>query len=543
MSVALWRTTEESVQRMLHDWGRPVAAVRIIPPGRSESSTAAYLDGDTAVIDAEPAGLSRAVQGARVDSLTYQLQDPAAAARVAAVCAPLVVSTWRTAPPPRDRRLAETMMRLDQIRAEAQLNRRQPALRYLLPAAATWVARAPVAGSDDAVAFHLLTDICPRTDALILPAAATARIKAPLVDYLGVSAMRDFLSAWRHLLASPDQRSSLMAVARRWIELTDTHLPGYRDRAGAPTLLALAARHATTDLEMIETDALDRVAELRQELGDETERRSVVLDPDHGAAGAGTGLPAHRSLRHLAPTDDDLALRTDLRSALAVAKARQIATVARPSRTPIGRADPRELVRMAAQQHRGTPVTATPWTRHIPEVEDEPDIVVAAVLDTSASMAPWMRRACPLMWAVACGAHDLGGVAAVWGFGGEAFELIRAGSAPHLVPHVRDSGSGSTGYADAVAAACEEADLIRRRGARLLVVLTDGRLPDPQEARRLQATLTDVVASGATVLWCLTRSVNDALVPDQAIVAQGVTPGLFADTVRGVLLNTVRASQ
>lgn len=193
---------------------------------------------------------------------------------------------------------------------------------------------------------------------------------------------------------------------------------------------------------------------------------------------------------------------------------------------------------MTAQQHAQTIVTATPWTRHIPEMDDQPDIGVAAVLDTSASMAPWLESATTLMWAVAGAAHDLGGGAAVWGFGGEAFEIIRGGSAPHLVPRIRDSGSGSDGYADAVSLACRSVDLIGSRGARLLVVLTDGRLPAP-EARQLQQVISDAADSGVTVLWALTGGTANAVVPDRAIVAQGVTPRRFADTVNRVLISTV----
>lgn len=542
--MSLWTTTEESVKKMLQGWGRPVQQVTIVPPGGGPAAIPATLTRRDVIIDADAARLPRAMQGARADALTFQLRDPQSAAKLAAVCAPLAMSTWRSAPLPEDELLRETMLELDQVRAEAHLRRVDPNVRLLLPTVATWLARAPIVGSDDAVAYQLLTGVCPRADALVLPTAATERIKTALVDYLGAGAMRQFVSQWRSLLAAGDQRSVVQECAATWIELAETHLPGYLDRAGSPVLLAVAARHATADLEQIETDEIARIARLRTELDDtgDLERPDAVLDPDHRPGGAGTGLPANLGLRHRSPTDDDVQLRRDLREALAVARARQIATAAHPSSTPSGRADTRELVRMAAQRHNGTAITATPWTRHIPEIDDEPDILVAAVLDASASMSPWMASAAPLMWAIACAAHDLGGGAAVWGFAGEVFEIIRGGSAPHLVPQLPDSRAGSTGYAAAVAAACQAVELTSRKGARLLVVLTDGQLHDPEEARRLQRALADVTASGATVLWALTGSTVDAIVPDQVTIAQGVTPNRFADIARTVLLNTVRTT-
>lgn len=542
--MALWSVTEESVLLMLQGWGVTVEQVVIVPTGSSGAPAAVYLDGDTAVIEAEPAGLPRSMQGVQVDSLTHQLADPRAAARMAAVCAPLVTSTWRQAGLPSDRRLAETMLELDQLRAEAQLRRRQPSLRLLLPTISTWLARAPISGSDDAAAYQLLTTVCPRADGLVFPTSTTEHVKAALVDYLGPAVMREYVTTWRRILAAPDQRSAVMSLATTWLQLADARLPRHRDRASSPELLSRASRRATSALEEAEATALEEVASLRADFADTaTEvQRNTELDPDHGIAGAGTGLPAHRSLRHRPATEEDQLLRAQLRSALSVAQRRQLSIVDHPTQTPTGRTDTRELVRMSAQQHAGTPITATPWARHIPEMDDQPDIRVAAVLDTSVSMAPWLESATALMWAVACAARDLGGSATVWGFGGDAFEIVRIGSSPHLVPQIRDTGAGSDGYADAVSLACDSAALIGSRGARLLVVLTDGRLPDPEEARRLQQTVADAVASGVTVLWALTGGTTNALAPDQAIVAQGVTPRRFAEAVNRVLISTVSGS-
>lgn len=53
--MALWSVTEESVLLMLQGWGVTVEQVRIVPTGSSGSPAAVYLDGDTAVIEAEPA--------------------------------------------------------------------------------------------------------------------------------------------------------------------------------------------------------------------------------------------------------------------------------------------------------------------------------------------------------------------------------------------------------------------------------------------------------------------------------------------------------
>lgn len=541
--MALWSTTEQSALRALHNWGAEAPTVQIVPPGRGpvQDSTLTWDAEGSVVVDSVMGRIPASAQGVEVDSRGAQMRYPAEAAMVLTAIAPARFSRWRDGHLPEDPRLRRVLWELDQVRVDALLGADDPSLRLLLHAASAWVGRAPYVGSDDAVARQLLTHLCPRADSLTLPISATEPIKGPLVEYLGPEAMRVFIELWRELLACPDHCSLVVGIAVRWLAALDRHLPAHLDLTGSPRVLDRLAYTAAAHLDTLETDARRGLAALREEWTQHSPQtlKGANADLRHGVSGAGTGLPADHAIFHRPATATELENRESMRAALAVAKRRHLRLVDTPSRTPVGRADARELVQWAAQRHHGRPLVAAPWRRAVPELSEEPNITVAAVFDASASMASWLRTASPLMWAIAGAAHDLGGIATVWGFGGGAFEMIRAGAAPQLVPELHDRKSGSSGYAEAINAAATTAQVRSRPGARMLIVLTDGRLPGVDEQRRLQEIITSLADSGVSVLWALTGGLRPAVVPDRARVVTGVTPTQFATLVRAALLNEV----
>lgn len=541
--MALWSTTEHSVQRALHNWGVEVPAVHLVPAARGpvQDRAVAQDDDGAVILDAAMGRIPTSAQGAEVDSRGAQMRYPAEAAMLLTTVAPLVHSRWREGDLPHEPRLRRVLWELDQLRVDAAVGASDPSLRLMLHASATWMGRAPYVGGDDAIARQILTHLCPRADSLALPIAATDPVKEPLVDYLGPEGMREFIDLWRDVLACPDRHSLIIDLARRWLDALDRHLPDHANLTGQAQQLGRLAHDITNHLHDLEVTARHHVAELREEWAGHSPEALTASATDlrHGVSGAGTALPNDPSIYHRPASADDLQTRAELRVALAVARQRAVNLVDAPSRSPGGRADSRELVRWAAQRHQNRPVTATPWTRVVPELVEEPDITVAGVFDSSASMASWLRTASPLMWAVAGATHDLGGTAAVWGFGGGAFEVIRAGTAPTLVPAFHARTSGSSGYVAAIRSAVAATRLTERTGARLLIVLTDGKLPSVDEQHQLQSLITTLADRRVRVLWALTGDIGSAVVPDRATTVTDVTPSRFASVVRAALLEEV----
>lgn len=541
--MQLWGVTEESLARALADWGHSVSAVHVdTAASRGFHNPVTVDDDDTVTIHRESARLDTRCAGLRVHSRIDQIAHPEYAAQLLSAIAPVTVSTWRRdglADDPTQRRM---QLDLDQVRAEAQLTEQQPDLRPLWWSAATTLTRAPFIGSDDAIARQLITQVCPRADSLTIPTKATDPIQRALIAYVGKEAMGEFIKLWRSILACPDRHELITEYTTQWREAIDSYLPRHEDTEAQPGRLSAVAREVIDVLYETERTERKRLAALREQWMKKS-THEVRSDPPPltPVIGSSTALPAHRLVSYRAPTPDDEAQRRAMTEALTVARTRQPRLVAEPSRTPAGRADPRELVRRAAQIAGNKTVTAAPWRRMQPEIVTAPAIAVAAVFDVSASMRPWLASATSLMWAVACAAHDVGGSASVWGFGGDQFEVIRPGTAPAKVPWIDSDSAGSSGYAGAIRSATERLGMLSSHDARLLVVLTDGSLPTGEQ-RELQHYVTRLSAAGVTVMWVLTREATGKVVPAGATVHTNVLPQMFPATVREVLVQTVRSA-
>lgn len=540
--MAMWSNTGESLQRALEGWGHTVSAVQIASSATStRPSQAVTIDDDDAVtVHRAAARIPTELQGISVDTDADLLEHPVAAAQLLSTIAPVAMSRWRRGGLPDDPRLRGAVLELDQIRAEAHLLSAHPELRPAWWCAAPWLTRAPFVGSDDAIARQVLTHVCPRADALVVPLTATRHLKPALVGYLGPEVVQQFVDLWRELLAVPDQASLVVDVAQRWVDALDTYLPDHGDRAGRSVRMSKAALRTADELHQIAAAAQATVAERREKWlakppGLDGRRQDPEVADEFFVEGAGTGLPTNRALLHRPPTGADTEMRKEVTAALSVARERRPELVDAPTSSPVGRADSRELVAWTVQRVQGRQITATPWRRRQPEPVLSPRLSVAAVFDTSASMAPWLDTAAPLMWAVACAAHDLGGDATVWGFGGESFEVIRPGSAPAQVPHVDNPLAGSTGYAAAVRQAAESVGLAGGSGVRALVVLTDGRLQDKREQHQLQQEISALAQAGVMVLWLLAAGGHDPVVPDGATVSYLEAPSQFPSVVSGAL--------
>lgn len=260
----------------------------------------------------------------------------------------------------------------------------------------------------------------------------------------------------------------------------------------------------------------------------------VGEDGTDDASNAGLGIPAGRWIEYRKPTD------VEQRQAIALSQTFKQLRYRRPYmarhgvQTPGGRLDTRQLVQMTAQRTRGTAITATPWQRQMAIPNEQPGITAALVLDTSASMATSRQAILSLNWVLSQAAHTVGGTVATWGFGGDIFELIRAGTQPAQVPIAVDTGAGSDGAALALARAADAAKLETCGGVRVAVVITDGSLDVPgsdEQSSSLESVFHQLQQAGVITLMLQvggnTRNVvKSAKIVDCGLVAQDMVQNL-----------------
>lgn len=277
------------------------------------------------------------------------------------------------------------------------------------------------------------------------------------------------------------------------------------------------------------------------DLNDDTEGEDGSNDD---ATQAGLGIPASRWVQYRTPTEDEQ------RQAIAMARTFKQLRYRRPYmarhgvQTPGGKLDTRQLVQMTAQRTRGTTITATPWKRQMAIPNEQPGLTAALVLDTSASMAMSRQQILSLNWVLSQAATTVGGTVATWGFGGDAYELIRAGTQPTKVPVAVDSGSGSEGAALALARAADAAKLETCEGVRVAVVITDGALDVPgsdKESSALEAVFAQLQKAGVVTLLLQVAGRKVGAVESAKIVDCGLLAEDMVNTLEKEILTAYKA--
>lgn len=384
-------------------------------------------------------------------------------------------------------------------------------------------------------------ELLPRVDGTLLPPTVTADVADLIDERLPRTALAAFQKLWRAALTGrPNRRSTptildWLGLATTWIDLhrqtfPDVALPNTDPVGGLlwpinPTGDRLG-RTLAAGLIGAARSAEERADGLFADLDDTLPGMRVGSTNSAGTTGAGGALASgKRVVTWREPTEQDMKNRRVFTQGLIIAGHRSPSIALTPVAHPSGRLNPRQLVARSAQLAAGLPVTAKPWTakRSVPRTSTK--LRLAVIIDASATMQRWAQTAAPLGWAAAHASAELGGQHTLWGFGGEAFPIVAAGIAPAQVPVVLDPGSGSAGAGEAIRKAAAE---IPGTGVGLVVVVTDGALPDGTD---IEDAVDDAVAAGFTVVWAMPDSAAGRIQPRQATILDKQTPASIAATI------------
>ncbi|QYN41024.1 VWA domain-containing protein (plasmid) [Pseudonocardia sp. DSM 110487] len=374
-----------------------------------------------------------------------------------------------------------------------------------------------------------------RVDAGILEAGDVLELLPMLHAALGVSTFETLRDIWCDVLTVADgDTTALLAAARRWIgavgadENTDpdhdgTRMPGsacsghhgdhgrHREdgRDDAPDLLAdaaAAALAAVTDAAIKDaageitpppdSSAGDKaVAEHDVEASDRDDAEAAAA---HVFAGRGSFASPVRGTR--APTSQERREANRLAAALRSAQYRARAKRRLRSDTPPGRVDGREIALGRAQLAAGIPVTARPFRRVERHRVPQPPITVGIAVDVSGSMGWAESSLASAAWIVAWAVHQVSGTSATVTFGDAVTPITRPRMAPDKVTEFSAEGSTEE-FVTAVQALDGQLRLASGKGARLLVVVSDGDLVKPGELEAGQRLVSRLAASGVGVIW------------------------------------------
>ncbi|GAB4054761.1 vWA domain-containing protein [Catellatospora paridis] len=391
-------------------------------------------------------------------------------------------SRWNP-PPDTPDLLAEIAMMLEESRAEAlHRNRRPRDGRWLRAAAAELIMPnfATTASAWDAgVAAALLLT---RADAKILRQRDVRHLRNAIVAIIGTKRLRRLRDIWRqaHQCADTDA-TTMIDLARQWLEVLDIDpdSPDPTDSAPySPTLPAAIAGALTSATRL------------------PVKTPPPPPDPRHKAAGRVFGR-TKVTWTTRPPTPQERTAAHQLRQQLVKASTRDktVTPIRRP--TPPGRLMVRAALAADAARAHGQQINAEPFRANKTRKPPVPPLRVGIAVDVSDSMSGFAPQVSSLAWIIAQASHSLDAKTATVAFGPTVQPLTRPGQAHPAVQEL-DPGGGTSYFDQAVLALDGALGLSGKGAARLLVIISDGDIPD---LRAVKLALHRITRAGAALLW------------------------------------------
>ena len=207
------------------------------------------------------------------------------------------------------------------------------------------------------------------------------------------------------------------------------------------------------------------------------------------------------------------------------AKYRERDVIELTSKIPQGKLRTRAAMQNAAQKSRGLLATADEWSRRVRKHTDEPTLNVGVMVDISGSMRAAMQPMATTAWVMSEAVRRVQGKTAMVYYGQDVFPTLKAGQ--HLDQVKVWTANDPTEKFDKAFTALDGAlTLLNGRGARLLVVVSDGVYTDP-ETQKARKWMKRCEQAGVAVLW-LTFS-NDSH------YARGIADGTKTVVLSGTL--------
>jgi Mg-chelatase subunit ChlD len=197
------------------------------------------------------------------------------------------------------------------------------------------------------------------------------------------------------------------------------------------------------------------------------------------------------------PTPDEQRAARHLADRLRRARTAHPEPATAPSPIPPGRLRTRQAITAQAQAATGTLPTAQPWQRRTSLPPAKPTLHLGVLVDVSGSMHAYAKAMSSAGWILAHAAHRNQAVTATIAFAGRTTLLVPPRQRPNQVLEMA-TGGGTNTFPDAVKLADRLLNLRHHRRLRMLAVVSDGDLDDPEPAQRLIATLH---RTGCAVLW------------------------------------------
>ncbi|PXY18290.1 vWA domain-containing protein [Prauserella flavalba] len=445
-------------------------------------------------------------------------------------CAHSKHTRWHAAvPDDTDPEVLDAALLLEEPRIEHAQIRRRPDDRHWLRACVKTIVTGGLKLDDPAFpakmtprdAAHTAALFLGRTDGGILTRAETAPVARAVETVLGAEKLAQLRAVWRAAFRIvDDDTDAMLDLGRRWCEIigpdpdtTPPHLSdptddGTADPSGTPTPSPLADAIGKTLGKVARAVARAKLPEdpaeiaARKKAADDAARRKADKAADGVFAAPGRSRDGDTAISGTRPpTAAERTAARVLSRALTTAGVRDRVATKSTSPIPPGRLRMRGALAREAQRAAGAMPTAEPFTRTTRTPVPTPPLRLGIACDVSGSMGAFAGPVASTAWIMANAAAQTPVPAdtATVIFGAHVRPITRPGTTPRAVTEfaARDDWEAIDTAIDALDGAL---GLSQPGAARLLVIVSDGYVPDPLR-RNAQRLVDRLRATGCAVLW------------------------------------------
>lgn len=211
------------------------------------------------------------------------------------------------------------------------------------------------------------------------------------------------------------------------------------------------------------------------------------------------GRTSSRLVEKRKPTSEERIAAVTIASMLDKAKYRERDEIEIASITPPGRLRTRAMVQGAAMKSRGIVQQTEAWRRTVRKHTDDPTLTVGVMVDISGSMGMAMKPMATTAWVMSEATRRVQGKCAMVYYGSDVFPTLKAGQ--HLDDVNVFTACDNTEKFDKAFRALDGAlNLLNGKGARLLVVVSDGQYTHEEQAKA-KKWHSRCAEAGVAVLW------------------------------------------
>lgn len=199
------------------------------------------------------------------------------------------------------------------------------------------------------------------------------------------------------------------------------------------------------------------------------------------------------------PTSEERIASVRVSQMLERAKYRERDVVTRTGVIPAGRLRTRTLVQGKALESKGVKTQVEAWEHKSRRYTDEPTLSVGVMVDVSGSMGSAMNPMATTAWVLAEAGRRVQAKTAMVYYGSGVFPTLKVGQ---RLPDVKvyTAPDGTEKFGEGWSALNGSLDLLYGRGARLLVIVSDGHYT-PSEDRKAREVMKECQRNGVAVMW------------------------------------------